>query len=370
MRLSSRYSYCNTRIAALCMIIVVGIIWLMSSDESGAEISQVWEKGHPLSVYRTAKGYITISELEEKIFEPAGFVLTPESENQVIPVLQPIEQPKCEKVFDAWQEAAEKGISTDSNPQHKLRAEYTLNGYTTMSECIMNEHFNNEPSYVEQLSIKTMWSKGHIDSEVRKAKTKKFSKYSYKDSLAVYYATKFHSIKGMNGAVIGSQTPWVEVLCLANGAESLITVDYQKLHITHPQIAFIHAMDVVKNREVYNDKFDFIVSFSSIEHSGLGRYGDPIDPFGDIKEMQKIRCMLKPGGLFFLGLPVGQDNVGWNCHRTYGRIRLAMMTAGFEIINVFYMNEKPIELKIEELEKEYYDPHVFIHYVFVLKKIY
>ncbi|KAI1709432.1 hypothetical protein DdX_11219 [Ditylenchus destructor] len=227
-----------------------------------------------------------------------------DAEKSLIPVLKQENPPTCKQAFEDWERQAEKGISTASNPQ----------------------------------------------------------------LIAVYYATKFHSIKGMNGAVIGSQTPWVEVLCLANGAESLITVDYQKLHITHPQIAFIHAMDVVKNREVYNDKFDFIVSFSSIEHSGLGRYGDPIDPFGDIKEMQKIRCMLKPGGLFFLGLPVGQDNVGWNCHRTYGRIRLAMMTAGFEVVDIFYMDEEPINLELDMLYKEYYNPHVFIHYVFVLRK--
>ena len=28
---------------------------------------------------------------------------------------------------------------------------------------------------------------------------------------------------------------------------------------------------------------DFIVTFSSMEHSGLGRYGDPLLPFGDLE---------------------------------------------------------------------------------------
>jgi len=49
---------------------------------------------------------------------------------------------------------------------------------------------------------------------------------------------------------------------------------------------------------------------------------------GDIREMQKLSCILKPGGLFFFGVPVGQDDVGNNCHRTYGRIRLPLMFAG------------------------------------------
>ena len=46
----------------------------------------------------------------------------------------------------------------------------------------------------------------------------------------------------------------------------------------------------------YAGTFDFAASFSSIEHSGLGRYGDPIDPIGDLREMLKIKCMLKKGG--------------------------------------------------------------------------
>ena len=31
------------------------------------------------------------------------------------------------------------------------------------------------------------------------------------------------------------------------------------------------------------------------EHSGLGRYGDPLNPFGDILESQKVSCLLKVG---------------------------------------------------------------------------
>ncbi|CAK5100450.1 unnamed protein product [Meloidogyne enterolobii] len=86
--------------------------------------------------------------------------------------------------------------------------------------------------------------------------------------------------------------------------------------------------NVPKSFSRYFNSFDFVASFSSIEHSGLGRYDDPIDPIGDIREMQKISCILKPGGLFFLGIPVGLDDVGVNCHRTYGRIRLPLMFAG------------------------------------------
>ncbi len=47
--------------------------------------------------------------------------------------------------------------------------------------------------------------------------------------------------------------------------------------------------------------FDFIATYSSLEHSGLGRYGDPLDPYGDLEAAAQAWCALKPGGVLFLG---------------------------------------------------------------------
>jgi hypothetical protein len=51
-----------------------------------------------------------------------------------------------------------------------------------MSDCFMNDKFNNEPSHVEKLSKEKLWSKQHIEDEVNKAKAKQFSRYTYEDS--------------------------------------------------------------------------------------------------------------------------------------------------------------------------------------------
>ncbi|VDK28154.1 unnamed protein product, partial [Gongylonema pulchrum] len=92
-----------------------------------------------------------------------------------------------------------------------------------------------------------------------------------------------------------------------------------KLFLPFSRIAF---------RFYYQETFDFVVSFSSIEHSGLGRFGDPLDPLGDLREMQKMRCLMKKNALLFLGLPIGVDKVFFNAHRFYGRIRLPMVLEG------------------------------------------
>jgi hypothetical protein len=78
--------------------------------------------------------------------------------------------------------------------------------------------------------------------------------------------------------------------------------------------------------------FQFAVSFSSFEHDGLGRYGDLVHPFSDIRAMQRVRCSLAAGSLLFLAVPLTQQDVlVWNAHRIYGIARLPMLTAGFQV---------------------------------------
>ena len=46
-------------------------------------------------------------------------------------------------------------------------------------------------------------------------------------------------------------------------------------------------MKYIKPHEMKDYKFDACVSISSYEHDGLGRYGDPLNPDGDLEEAMK-----------------------------------------------------------------------------------
>lgn len=52
-----------------------------------------------------------------------------------------------------------------------------------------------------------------------------------------------------------------------------------------------------------------------IEHIGLGRYGDPLDPEGSLKALTELQRVVAPGGDFYLGVPVGRERVCFNAHR-------------------------------------------------------
>jgi SAM-dependent methyltransferase len=54
-----------------------------------------------------------------------------------------------------------------------------------------------------------------------------------------------------------------------------------------------------------------------VEHVGLGRYGDPLDPDGDLKAVAELTRVLAPGGSLLLVVPVGSPKIVFNAHRIY-----------------------------------------------------
>ena len=54
-----------------------------------------------------------------------------------------------------------------------------------------------------------------------------------------------------------------------------------------------------------------------VEHVGLGRYGDPLDPDGDLKAIGEIQRVLAKGGSLLFVVPIGQAKIMFNAHRIY-----------------------------------------------------
>ena len=66
----------------------------------------------------------------------------------------------------------------------------------------------------------------------------------------------------------------------------------------------------------YESLFDVIVSYRSIEHSGLTRYGDAPHPWGDLVTMARNWCLLDKSGMAFIGIPTHKsDSIYFNAHR-------------------------------------------------------
>ncbi len=64
----------------------------------------------------------------------------------------------------------------------------------------------------------------------------------------------------------------------------------------------------------------------TIEHVGLGRYGDALDYDGDVKALSELSRVLKPGGHLLLVTPIGHKAlISFNAHRVYSKELLFSM---------------------------------------------
>jgi hypothetical protein len=68
-----------------------------------------------------------------------------------------------------------------------------------------------------------------------------------------------------------------------------------------------------------------------IEHIGLGRYGDPIDPDGDIKSINELKRVVAPGGSVLFVVPVGRPKIEFNAHRIYSYEQIIGYFSGMEL---------------------------------------
>jgi hypothetical protein len=68
-----------------------------------------------------------------------------------------------------------------------------------------------------------------------------------------------------------------------------------------------------------------------IEHIGLSRYGDPLDPNGDIKAVNELKRVVSIGGNLLLVVPVGSPRVMFNAHRIYSFAQICDLFEGFSL---------------------------------------
>jgi hypothetical protein len=133
--------------------------------------------------------------------------------------------------------------------------------------------------------------------------------------------------------VIGSVSPWIEAILYSQGCRDIVTLDLAKIHSQVEELKTV----TYSEWERVGSKADLIVSFSTVEHIGLGRYGDQQDEDADVNWMRYFALLnLKPNGVHLLGVPVGETSVSSAAHRIYGPDRMKRMTEGWRFVEAIF----------------------------------
>ncbi|MBG0744577.1 MAG: DUF268 domain-containing protein [Cylindrospermopsis raciborskii KL1] len=99
-------------------------------------------------------------------------------------------------------------------------------------------------------------------------------------------------------------------------------------------------LDIMKYNDVPVGICDSISCLHALEHFGLGRYGDPIDPEGYIKGLRSLTKLLQPEGKLLLSVPVGIECIKFNSHRTFSPKTILRCTeSDYELISFSYIDD-------------------------------
>jgi SAM-dependent methyltransferase len=69
-----------------------------------------------------------------------------------------------------------------------------------------------------------------------------------------------------------------------------------------------------------------------VEHIGLGRYGDPVDPDGWRKAVRELTRVLRPGGVLYFSTPVGTERLEFDAHRVFATGTILEAFSGLELL--------------------------------------
>lgn len=76
-----------------------------------------------------------------------------------------------------------------------------------------------------------------------------------------------------------------------------------------------------------------------IEHIGLGRYGDQIDPQGSLKAAHELQRIVGAGGKLYLSLPIGRERICFNAHRVHEPATVVAMFAQMKLAEFSYVDD-------------------------------
>lgn len=194
-------------------------------------------------------------------------------------------------------------------------------------------------SFMDELNTK--WTREHIEIGIKTLnkdiKDVTPSHYPFAGKMLIDAINFLSMDKNSKILVAGSASPWIECICLRYGFNNITTCDYQIKKTEDSRISFIHAS------EISNNKFDLIISYSSIEHDGLGRYGDPINPYGPFNAVSEFYNSLNFEGKLLCGVPVYTQDVKAvtricaNLHIIFSQKSIDKLFRKFKILNTIYM---------------------------------
>lgn len=154
--------------------------------------------------------------------------------------------------------------------------------------------------------------------------------YFYQDAWAFEHIVKRRSSFHVD---IGSHHKYVALL---SKVVPVTMVDIRPLSLPLDSLNFREGS--ILNLPYDSGSVPSVSSLCVIEHIGLGRYGDPLDPDGTEKALEELKRIVAPGGDLYISVPIDDENrTYFNAHRAFAEEYLVERFKPFTVMEKRYI---------------------------------
>lgn len=142
---------------------------------------------------------------------------------------------------------------------------------------------------------------------------------------------------------IGSRLDgFISHLLCSNAIERVFMIDIRPFSVEGTGLLFRQA-DATSLDGIEDNSIMSMSSLHAVEHFGLGRYGDPVDPKAWRKALGSMQKKLCYGGLLYLSVPVGpKDKLCFNAHRIFDPLTIVDVLDKCDLISFKYIHDMKI----------------------------
>jgi len=154
--------------------------------------------------------------------------------------------------------------------------------------------------------------------------------YFYQDAWAFELIVRAQPAQHID---VGSHHKFVALL---SKVVPVTMVDIRPLSLELPSLQF--RAGSICNLPYATNSIISVSSLCVIEHIGLGRYGDLLDPQGTVKVLRELQRVVRPNGDLYLSVPLDDENLTYfNAHRAFTEQTLLDLFEPFTVVEKRYI---------------------------------
>ncbi len=159
----------------------------------------------------------------------------------------------------------------------------------------------------------------------------------------IYVAKRVMQEKPITHFDVGSRVDGFISHLLAGLEGEVTIIDVRPLLVKIEHLNFIQA-NATDLKEIEDNSIESLSSLHAVEHFGLGRYGDDIDPKACFTAMRSLQRVVKKNGKLYFSVPIGRINaVYFNSHRIFKAQSILNIFDEMELVEFAYIHNYRIK---------------------------